>query len=313
MSGFVPDRTLCVIQQTDEHKMRKKPRQAKILAMINAEGEQSIHRLTETLGVNAMTIRRDLASLASQGRLLRTHGGAMPVNRVAFEFEFLNRMRQNEPAKQAIGAAAAKLVRDDCTVMLDSGTTTLALAGNLKTRKGISVITTSLPIASTLQYSDEIQVLILGGFLQRNAPDLGGALTESNLENLHADMAFLGAEGIDERGGIYSASLDVARLLSKMAAAAQQVYIVADHSKLGRTALTRYGNLCHWNGIITDSGADAGFVAKLRKAGAQVIIAGDTSPGQPDGPLDGASLKSPESRPSLQPLSPALSKNGQFD
>jgi DeoR/GlpR family transcriptional regulator of sugar metabolism len=257
--------------------MLKKPRQAKIAELLNVEGEQSVRHLAETLKVTEMTIRRDLAALAGQGSLLRTHGGAVPANRVAFEFEFLKRMRENEGAKQAIGAAAAKLVADGSTVMLDSGTTTLALARYLKAKKGVLVITTSLPIASMLQYSEQNRVLILGGFLRRDSPDLGGALTESNLENLHPDMVFLGAEGIDADGGIYSTSLEVARLLTKMAAAAKEVYVLADHSKLDRTSLTRYGNLCQWKGIITDKGADARFVAKLRKAGGRVIIAGETS------------------------------------
>jgi len=229
--------------------------------------------LCARFGVSGMTIRRDLRALAAAGRVVRTHGGATPADRVTFEFGFLERMRRNQAAKQAIAAVAAGQVRDGQSVLLDSGTTTLALAEQLRGKKGLTVVTTSLPIASALQFCQEVQVLLLGGFVRRDAPDLTGALTEANLESLRADVAFIGADGIDLRGNVYNASLNVGRMLSKMAAAADRVFVVADSTKIGKTALTRFGNLAAWAGLITDSGLSRSAATALKRARVRVLKA----------------------------------------
>jgi DeoR/GlpR family transcriptional regulator of sugar metabolism len=244
----------------------------RICALVSEKGECSVEELTEILGVSGMTIRRDLQALAEQGKVIRTHGGAALAERISFEFDFLRRARQQETGKAAIGVAAARLVEEGQSVLLDSGTTTLALSRQLRGKR-LTVITTSLPIASQLQYDAQITVLLLGGYLRAGSPDLAGALTESNLETLHADAAFIGADAIDGRGAVYNQSPEVARMLTKMASAASRVYVVADHTKLGRTALWRFGQLQDWAGLVTDGEADGGQIRALAKAGCQVVRA----------------------------------------
>jgi DeoR/GlpR family transcriptional regulator of sugar metabolism len=229
------------------------PRHREIIGLLHARGECSVEDLAQSFGVSPMTIRRDLNALAESGQVIRTHGGAAPAEAVMFEFQFLRRAKLNASAKDRIGAAAASLVRDGQSVLLDSGTTTLCIARHLRERSGITVITTSLPIASVLQRAGGVQTLLLGGYVRREAPDLQGPLTESNLEALRADIAFIGADGIDANGSCYNASLTVARMLGKMIRAAQQVYVVADASKLGRTALASFGQLSDFSGLITDA------------------------------------------------------------
>ncbi len=263
----------------NEHTAMSAPaRHDRIAELLDSHGECSVDFLAKELGVSGMTVRRDLQALAAAGRVIRTHGGATRAERVSFEFQFLSRMRQNQAAKEAIAACAAALVPDGGSVMLDSGTTTLALARRLRARRGLTVITTSLPIASELQYCDQVQVLLLGGWLRRGAPDLEGALTEANLENLRADVAFIGADGVDARGNVYNVSPGVARMLAKMAAAAARVFVVADSTKLGRTALMRIGNLAKWDGLITDRGLDRAIGAALRRAAVRVHVADGSMP-----------------------------------
>ena len=253
--------------------MNQMNRQEKIIALIGETNEGSIQEFAKLFKVSEMTIRRDLDQLAKQGRVIRTHGGAALAGRVSFEFSFLKRQKQSQVEKEAIAQQAADLVQDGQSVMLDSGTTTLAVARALRGKKGMTVITTSLPIASELQYQEEIRVLLLGGYLRSGAPDMEGALTESNLEQLRADIAFLGADGIDRKGQAYNASLSVGRMLTKMAASAAEVYVVADPSKLGRTALTRYGNITQWSGLITSRSADKALLAALRRNGVRILTA----------------------------------------
>ena len=250
-----------------------------ILDLLAQHEECSVEDLGRACGVSEMTIRRDLGLLARRGQIERTHGGAARTSEVSFQFQFLDRAREQAPAKEQIARAAAALVREGQSVLLDSGTTTLAIARALRTRGRLTIITTSLPVASALQNVSDIEVLLLGGYLRRESPDLAGALTESNLENLRADIAFLGADGIDARGNVYNKTLAIGRMLTKMAASAKSVYVVADHSKLGRTALARYVHARQFDGLITDAKASPSMLRKLRSADVRVIIAGSTAEG----------------------------------
>ena len=224
-----------------------------------------------------MTIRRDLNKLAEAGQVNRTHGGASPGNQVSFEFQFLRRSQEQTQEKQQIGHAAGKLVREGQSVLLDSGSTTLAIARQLQLRHRLTVITTSLPIASVLQRAPGVETLLLGGYVRRDSPDLEGPLTEANLDYLRADIAFLGADGIDAAGNVYNASLSLARMLAKMVTSSASVYVVADHTKLGRKALASFGNVSQWSGLITDIGADAGTIQQLRDAGVNILFAAGKS------------------------------------
>jgi DeoR/GlpR family transcriptional regulator of sugar metabolism len=253
--------------------MNQVVRQKQMCELIAQRGECSIEELMERFAVSGMTVRRDLQSLANQGKVIRTHGGAAMAEQISFEFEFLNRVRENHRAKDAIAAAAAAEIKDGESVMLDSGTTTLALAKRLRGRRGLTVITSSLPIAAQLQYDQGVEVLLLGGRLRASSPDLAGAITESNLETLRADVAFLGADAVDSHGAVYQESPELARMLTKMAASAGRVFVVADGSKLGKTALWRFGRLAHWTALVTDAAADRATLASLKKAGVRIIKA----------------------------------------
>ncbi len=258
-------------------------RQRQLEQLLRQRGACTVQFLSQELGVSDMTVRRDLDRLAEAGRVVRTHGGAAPAEQVMFEFQFLQRAQLHHEQKERIGAHAARLVADGQSVLLDSGTTTLALARGLRKRQHVTVITTSLPIASALQQAAGVETLLLGGVVRRDTPDLGGALTEANLEMLRADLAFVGSDGIDALGNVYNVSLSVGRMLGKMVACAGEVYVVADSSKLGRTALMRFGNVAGWRGLITDSHAAPDQIQALRQAGVNVILAPATGPGKENG------------------------------
>lgn len=248
-------------------------RQSQILGMLQTKGECSIDYFAEKFGTSGMTIRRDLQELADQGRIIRTHGGATTAPGITFEFAFLKRTKLNMLQKQAIGQLAASLIKDNQSVVLDSGTTTLAIAKLLRYRKGVKVITTSLPIASMLQYNESIEINLLGGQLRAGSPDLCGAITEANLDLICADLAFVGADAIDTRGTVFTEFSELSRMLARMIANAKTSYVVADSSKLNRTTLWRFGELKQMGGLITDGKADTSFVNNLTKAGIKVLRA----------------------------------------
>ncbi len=247
-------------------------RHERIEKRLQDRGAASVEELARELNVSTMTIRRDLDALEQRGKAIRTHGGATLGGKVLFEFDFLRRARRHTRAKEAIARAAARLVQPGNSVVMDSGTTTLALAQALKGQQHLTLITTSLPIAAALQFSPGIRLLLLGGYLRPDAPDLSGAITESNLEQLQADIAFVGADAVDLDGRLYSASAEVARMLGKICSAARAAYVVAHSSKIGRTALMRYGELRCLAGLVTDDGLPAHILRKFRRLAINVII-----------------------------------------
>lgn len=246
-------------------------RRSRIVEMLERDGEQSIDELAECFGVSGMTIRRDLQELATRGDVLRTHGGAAPAGRVSFEFGFLDRAEQNAAEKAAIAETAASLVGEGDSVLLDSGTTTLAIARRLAQGPARTVVTTSLPIASEFYGRPDWEVILLGGVLRSDSPDLVGTLTDNNLAMIRADVAFIGADAIDTKGYVYNKSADVGRMLKRMAAAADRTYVVADHTKLGQHELMRFGNASSWDGLVTDAGVERPTKSALAKAGVRVI------------------------------------------
>ncbi len=253
--------------------MSQQARRAQIRRLVASRGECSVGQLAHELGVSGMTVRRDLQVLCADGRLTRTHGGATLGERATFEFAFLDRVNKNREAKTAIARQAAELIGDFRSVMLDGSTTTLAIARQLRGRSGLTVITTSLPAAAELQHEPGVDVLLTGGYVRSASPDLTGSLAEANLELLRAEIAFLGADAVDGRGSVFTNPPDNSAVLLKMIASAQRVYVVADHTKLGHTALRCFGDLTKWAGLITDEACDPEFVDQLRELKIDVIVA----------------------------------------
>lgn len=246
-------------------------RRSQLIELLERHGEQGVESLALRFGVSGMTIRRDLQDLADEGKVLRTHGGAAPAARISFEFRFLDKLQHRAAQKEAIAELAASLVKPGQSVLLDSGTTTLAVARKLKAISRLTVVTTSLPIASELFGIEGIDLFLLGGRLRKDAPDLIGAITDQNLDVFHTDFAFIGADAVDGDGGLYNGVPDLARMLTRMASSAGAVYAVADSSKVGKHELMQFANAKDWQGLITDNELDASHKRSLQKAGVNIL------------------------------------------
>ncbi|HOF17678.1 MAG TPA: DeoR/GlpR family DNA-binding transcription regulator [Phycisphaerae bacterium] len=248
-------------------------RREEIQRILQSRQQVSISQLARRFGVSEMTIRRDLDQLESQGRVRRTHGGALPAERMVFEFDFVARRQANRPAKQAIAAEAVKRVHPGHRLILDTGTTTLELARLLKPIEDLTVITPSLAVASELQYCDNVQTVLLGGVVRRGSPDLTGMVAEAVLDMFSADLAFQGADGIGLDGALYTQDMRIAKVDQKIRSRARQTYVLADSTKIGKTALTRHGFLPQVEALITDARIRGSDKAELESKGATVIVA----------------------------------------
>lgn len=254
--------------------MRKLPsavRQVRIRERF-AEGRGvTVTALAAEFGVSAMTIRRDLAALEHNAEIQRTHGGAMLTERMILEFDYRDRQAQNRAAKRAIAAAARKLVQPGDRVILDTGTTTLELASLLRDGERLTVITPSLAVASELQHAAGVEVILLGGVIRRGSPDLTGPVTEHCLKLFAADIVIQGADAIGLDGSIYNSDVRLARVDEMMRRVAGRCCVLADHTKIGRTALARSGTMAEVDVFITDTAAPRPVLQRFAKMGAKVI------------------------------------------
>lgn len=254
-------------------KFTSAARQTHIRERLSSQSGVSIAELAREFGVSEMTVRRDLAVLEEQAHVQRTHGGAKLTERMILEFNYRAQREKNRPAKQAIAAEARKLVKPGHRLILDTGTTTLELACLLADGQDLTVITPSLAVASELQHAAGVEVVLLGGILRRGSPDLTGPVTEHSLSLFAADLAFQGADGIGHDGAIYNSDLRLAQVDRMMRRVARHSCVLADHSKIGVTALARSGTLADVDTFITDAGAPASALRHFARLGPKVITA----------------------------------------
>ncbi|MFT4108670.1 DeoR/GlpR family DNA-binding transcription regulator [Propionicimonas sp.] len=253
-------------------------RRQRILAMLTSDPDAnlSVTDLSEAFGVSVATIRRDLSHLQDQRLVTRTYGGAALQHHPRAELNMAERGATHTEAKTAIGRAAAGLVEDGDLLILDSGSTTEQLAIALGDRP-ISVITNGLRVVHRLVACERVRVTVLGGSLRGFNETIYGADAEEMLGRICATTAFIGTDAIDPLRGITSRTYEQARLKSAMLRQTEQVYLVADSSKLGEHPPFQYwSTLPRAWGLITDDGADPATLAELRQAGATSIIVAPT-------------------------------------
>ena len=252
--------------------MSKQRRHDEILALLGSDGEHTVEALAERFGVSTMTVRRDLGDLAAAGRVQRTHGGAALSRTGIAQFRFVRRNEQRVAEKQAVARAAAARVRPGMSVLIDTGTTALEVARELRHIDGLRVLTISLPVAAELHDMPGLELVLLGGVVRRGEPDLTGSLTERNLAEFRVDLAILGADAA-EPGGIFTDDLAVGRVSQAMVRSAQTSLLVVDHSKFARHAFAKYADWEQFDLVITDTGLPAATREWLSQTGPELVLA----------------------------------------
>ncbi|NLY56170.1 MAG: DeoR/GlpR transcriptional regulator [Firmicutes bacterium] len=244
-------------------------RKSLIVETIAQQGSVTVDQLVTLTGVSGCTIRRDLDNLAAQGLVDRTHGGAvLPRTGTSYERLYPEKRSLHLKEKQRIGKAAAALVTDGETIILDSGSTTLEVARFLTNRKNLTIITNDLFIATEVQYDPTTLILVTGGILRPGFNVLQGSAAEAMIRSVNVDKAFIGGDAVDVIVGVTNATFAEASLKQLMLAAAREAYLVVDHTKFGKRALAQVAPLDRFTAILTD----AGLAAEHRMAlvGAQI-------------------------------------------
>ena len=244
-------------------------RHQRIMQALRQQSPVLVVELAAALDCSEMTVRRDLEALERSGGLRRVHGGAASVFLSAEESPYGVRALESSDAKRTIGTAAAGLLTDGETVILDGGTTAMEVAGSLRSRR-MTVMPLALRPVFELHECPGINLLLPGGEVRPGELSLIGSLTEASFSQLRFDTCVMGPCGIDVKAGITTHLLAETAVKRAAARASQRVIAVADSTKLGRVA---FGHICDVGDIdilLTDTGADPQTVAELRVAGVDV-------------------------------------------
>jgi DeoR/GlpR family transcriptional regulator of sugar metabolism len=247
-----------------------------ILATLQRTGSVSVDELSQQLHVTVVTVRRDLGELERQGRLRRTHGGAVSIEPLFYEpfrhdTSFQDMLSSFADEKRRIARAAADLVQPGETIAVSGGTTTTEVVRSLKALKGISIITNTVNVAMELSSYKDIEVVVTGGHLRGNWFSLVGPLASSAAEMLFADTMFIGVDGIDIKQGLTCTHPAEAEVLRKLVGHSKRRIVVADHSKLGAVAKWLLCPVSEINMLITDRGASDEIVAQFEMAHVQIM------------------------------------------
>ncbi|ABZ85203.1 transcriptional regulator, deor family [Heliomicrobium modesticaldum Ice1] len=247
-------------------------RRKRILEIIKKEEKVEIEPLATELGVSPMTVRRDLNLLERQGLVERTHGGALPVGSLLQETTYQTKQAAHREAKRRIAAEALSLIREGQVILLDAGTTTLEIARQLKGFSDLTVITNDLKIALELFDVDGVTLYCTGGRVQKNLGSLIGPPTLQFMESIRVDITFLAASSIDVVWGITTPVMEKAQIKRRMMAVAEQVVLVADHSKFGNKAFCQIARLEEVDLLITDDGLATDMVRQLQELGLETRV-----------------------------------------
>ncbi|WP_439564043.1 DeoR/GlpR family DNA-binding transcription regulator [Microcella sp.] len=250
-------------------------RRDRMAASVARRGFARVADLARELGVSEVTVRTDLAALESEERVTRVHGGAMPRGLVGERESSLEQSRTRlTRAKRAIAAETATRVRSGESILLDVGSTTLAVAQALVDRTDLDevvIVTNGLAIALALEPAiPRFTVVVTGGTVRSLQHSLVNPLATTLLDDVRVDLAILGATGIDVAAGATNVNLPEAEVKRRMVASAARRVLAADSSKIGQVHLGRVATLAELDELITDEAATDAVLAPLRAAGLSV-------------------------------------------
>ncbi|WP_297084594.1 DeoR/GlpR family DNA-binding transcription regulator [uncultured Demequina sp.] len=250
--------------------MYAQERQQSILATARQRGRVEVGSLADELGVTVETVRRDLTALERLGVLRRVHGGALPVERLTLEPSLESRQSQYADAKRRIGTRAAMEVHDGDAVLLDSGTTTLAVADALPPELHLTVVTNSVDVAARLADRERTELMVLGGRVRRRTGAAVGEWLVAALADVTVDVAFLGTNGFTVEHGLTTPDQAEAAAKRAMAAAARRAVCVSDASKAGQVHTHRFAAIDDLALLISDDRLDDDTVQDLEDQGVEV-------------------------------------------
>ncbi len=242
-----------------------------ILDVLRRDGQVIAKQVSQELDLSEDTIRRDLRELAAEGLLQRVHGGALPASPAVVDFA--GREELSVSGKQAIGRAAAHMIRDGQVVFVDGGTTAVQLARQLPRALRATVVTHSARIAVELVDHPTVEVILIGGRLFKHSIVSVGAAALEALDHIRADVYFMGVTGIHPEAGLSTGDLEEAYMKQAMCKRAAETYVLASREKLGAASQYIVVGLSEVTGLIVEADVPDALLAPFVDAGLSIVRA----------------------------------------
>lgn len=243
-----------------------------IMKELHTNGIVKINELTQKFNVTVETARRDIAILQKKNLVKKIYGGAVLAGSTIKDVPLATRETMHAEEKAAIGKLAATLIRDQDTIILGSGTTTLQIAKSIKHLHNLSVITNSLPIILELSATG-MQLFCTGGQIKNNDMNMTDVFSIEALKKFHVDIAFITALGVTQNAGVTCYTLEDAQFAKQVMAQASQTILAVDSSKFGNNSLVVQGEIQDYDTIITDSNIAPEYISELRSSDTNLMIA----------------------------------------
>lgn len=248
------------------------PRQLKLLDTLRARGSLLVEQLAEELGVTLQTVRRDVQRLAEAGLLTRFHGGVRVPSSTTENIAHMQRQDLNAQGKACIASAIARQVPNDCSLILNIGTTTEAIAKALLHHRGLRVITNNLNVAAILSTNPDFEVIVTGGVVRARDRGIVGEATVDFIRQFKVDIALIGISGIEADGSLRDYDYREVKVTQAIVQHAREVWLAADSSKFNRPAMVEAARLTQIDRLFTDAPPPEPFTALLAEAGVHCEI-----------------------------------------
>ena len=249
------------------------PRQLRLLETVRARGVMTVEQLADLLGVTLQTIRRDVQRLADDGLLARFHGGVRLPASTTENIAHPQRVVLNAEGKARIAAAVAAQVPDGCSLILNIGTTTEAVAKALLGHRGLRVITNNLRVATLLSDNPDCEVIVAGGAVRSRDWGIVGEAAVDFIRQFKVDIAVIGISGIEADGTLRDYDFREVKVSQAILSHAREVWLAADHSKFNRPAMVEVARLAQIDRLFTDAPIPEPFPALLAEAQVRCHIA----------------------------------------
>ena len=248
------------------------PRQAGLLAAVREQGSLSVEALAARFGVTLQTVRRDVKLLSDGGLLARFHGGVRLPASTTENIAYRQRQRLNDAAKQQIAQRVADAVPEGCSLIINIGTTTEAVARALVRHRGLRVITNNLNVAAILSDNPDCEVIVAGGLVRSRDRGIIGESTVDFMRQFRVDIGLIGISGIEPDGTLRDFDVREVQVARTIIEQSRQVWLAADHSKFGRPAMVEVGRLGQVDQLFTDREPPEPFGPLLQAAGVTLAL-----------------------------------------
>jgi len=243
-------------------------RQKNILEILGQNDKTSVKELSVSLKVSSVTIRQDLNFLKGEGLLKRVHGGAV----LGDADDIANRLGINHEKKLRIAKKLAAYIRENETVLIESGSANALLAREL-VKKNVTIITTNVYIARQFRKNHQARIILLGGLYQHESESLVGKITKTCIDQINYDKAFIGIDGYNTETGFTLRDLFRAEISSYIIRKSKEIFIVSDSGKFGNIGMTSICTVSEIHHVATDRDLPEQYIREFSDSGIDLILA----------------------------------------